>query len=163
MSKTQKATIPTDKMGKAEACQLYIEQEIQDRLAQGMKPAKIGRELHEELRKLFETNIQARTLEQRARRVATTVAGAKKDPPVTVKLGKAKTDHGISKYITFYFCPGQDEAYEAVVKYLQVPGKRHRGHPHMDLQKLVDALAALLYVENRQGGEDDTRDLQQRD
>lgn len=68
---------------KAEACQLYIEQEVKDLLAQGMEPAEIGRQLSEWVKKLFEANIQPRTLEQRARRQAksaTSVArGAEKE------------------------------------------------------------------------------------
>lgn len=61
-----------------EACQLFIEQEIKEGLAQGKTPYNIGKDLSAWVEKLFETNIPARTIEQKARRVenATNVASA---------------------------------------------------------------------------------------
>jgi hypothetical protein len=63
-------------MAHQEACQLYIEQEIKEGLAQGKKPYSIGKELSSWVEKLFKTSIPARTLEQKARRIgnATNVA-----------------------------------------------------------------------------------------
>jgi hypothetical protein len=62
-------------MAHQEACQLYIEQEIKDGLAQGKNPSSIGRELTAMIERLFEAHIPARTIEQRARRIdATNVA-----------------------------------------------------------------------------------------
>jgi len=59
-----------DVMGteKQEACQLFIEQEIQEGLAIGKTPSQIGKELVPWLQKLFEVAIPPRTIEQRARR-----------------------------------------------------------------------------------------------
>lgn len=53
---------------KAEACQLYIKQEIEDGLKQGKEPADIGREVHDWVVRVFEADIKARSVEQRARR-----------------------------------------------------------------------------------------------
>jgi hypothetical protein len=68
-------------MAHKEACQVYIEQEIQEGLAQGKTPYSIGKDLSAWVEKLFETNIPARTIEQKARRIenATNVA-----PPLTI-------------------------------------------------------------------------------
>src|SRR5665648_201024 len=58
-------------MAHQEACQLFIEQEIKDGLAQGKTPYSIGKDLSSWVEKLFETSIPARTIEQKARRVET--------------------------------------------------------------------------------------------
>jgi hypothetical protein len=55
-------------MAHHEACQLYIEQQIQDGLSEGKSPYSIGKELAAWVEKLFETSIPANTLERRARR-----------------------------------------------------------------------------------------------
>lgn len=55
-------------MARQEACQLYIEQEIQDGLAQGKTPYSIGKELAAWVEKLFETSIPADTIRKRAER-----------------------------------------------------------------------------------------------
>ena len=50
-------------MSHQEACQLYIEQEIEEGLKQGKTPYSIGKE-----EKLFEAKIMARTIESKAYR-----------------------------------------------------------------------------------------------
>ena len=60
-------------MANREACELFIEQEIKDALAQGKKPYSIGKELSAWVEKLFETNIPADTLRKRAERIGTNV------------------------------------------------------------------------------------------
>lgn len=55
-------------MAHQEACQVYIEQEIKEGLAQGKTPYSIGKDLSAWVEKLFETSIPASTLERRARR-----------------------------------------------------------------------------------------------
>jgi protein gp37 len=63
-------------MAHSEACQVYIEQEIEEGLKSGKKPGAIGKELSKWVEKLFEAKIPHRTIEQRARRTgnATNVA-----------------------------------------------------------------------------------------
>ena len=56
-------------MAHREACELLIEQEIKEGLAQGKTPYSIGKELSAWVEKLFETNIPAKTLEKRAQRI----------------------------------------------------------------------------------------------
>jgi len=55
-------------MAHKEACQLWIEQEIEEGLAQGKNPYAIGKEISTWVNKLFEEKIPARTIEQAARR-----------------------------------------------------------------------------------------------
>jgi len=57
-------------MAHQEACQLYIEQEIKEGLAQGKTPYSIGKELTAMIEKMFETSIPADTLKKRAQRMA---------------------------------------------------------------------------------------------
>jgi hypothetical protein len=52
-----------------EACQVFIEQEIQEGLAQGKTPYSIGKDLSAWVEKLFETSIPATTIEKRAERI----------------------------------------------------------------------------------------------
>lgn len=61
---------------KQEACELFIEQEIEDGLKQGKTPYSLGKEISAWLEKLFEAKVAPRTVEQRARRAenATNVA-----------------------------------------------------------------------------------------
>jgi hypothetical protein len=63
-------------MANREACEVLIEQEIKEALAQGKKPYSIGKEISKWVEKLFEANINPRTIEQRVRRIddATNVA-----------------------------------------------------------------------------------------
>lgn len=56
-------------MANRETCELYIEQEIKSGLERGRKPYQIGKELAVWIEKVFEVNIQPRTIEQRARRL----------------------------------------------------------------------------------------------
>jgi len=56
------------KMAKTEACQVFIEQEIDDGLKQGKTPYSIGRELSAWVEKLFEAKIKPTTIEKRAER-----------------------------------------------------------------------------------------------
>lgn len=51
-----------------EACQLWIEQEIDAGRANGENPHAIGKRVAQEIKKLFETKMNPRTIEQRARR-----------------------------------------------------------------------------------------------
>ena len=57
-------------MANREACELYIEQEIKDALAQGKKPWTIGKELSKWVEKLFEVTINPKTIASRAERVS---------------------------------------------------------------------------------------------
>jgi hypothetical protein len=52
-----------------EACQVYIEQEIKDGLAQGKTPYSIDKDLSAWVEKLFETSISPETLKSRAARI----------------------------------------------------------------------------------------------
>ncbi len=54
-------------MANQEACQLFIEQEIKEGLAQGKTPHSIGKELAVWVEKLFETSIPAETIRSKAR------------------------------------------------------------------------------------------------
>jgi len=56
-------------MARHEACELFIEQEIEAALKEKKQPADIGRELSEWIGKLFETKIKPRTIEQKVRRL----------------------------------------------------------------------------------------------
>lgn len=61
-----------------EACQLWIEQEIDAGLDRGDTPYAIGQLIAKEVEKLFEVKMEPRTIEQRARRqTATNVASPK--------------------------------------------------------------------------------------
>ena len=53
-------------MANQEACELYIEQEIQDGLDRGLIPYSIGKNISEWVAKLFEVKIKPKTIEQRA-------------------------------------------------------------------------------------------------
>jgi hypothetical protein len=67
-----------------EACQVWIEQEIDTGLAEGKNPHAIGQLIAKEVEKLFEVKIKPRTIEQRARRQnskdATNVASDENQP-----------------------------------------------------------------------------------
>jgi len=60
-------------MTHSEACQLFIEQEIKEGLAQGKTPYSIGKELTAMVEKMFEVTIPADTLRKRAGRIGTNV------------------------------------------------------------------------------------------
>ncbi len=51
-------------MANKEACEVYIEQQIEEGLADGKPPAKIGKEVASWVGKLFQTTIASRTIEQ---------------------------------------------------------------------------------------------------
>lgn len=55
-------------MANFEACQLLIEQEIDEAISKGKKPHTIGKQLSELVDKLFEAKIPASTLKKRAER-----------------------------------------------------------------------------------------------
>ena len=52
----------------SEACELYVEQEIESGLAEGKTPYKIGQELSNWIAKLFEVRLKPDTLKKRAER-----------------------------------------------------------------------------------------------
>jgi len=72
-----------------EACQLFIEQQIEEGLGEGKTPYSIGKELAVWLERLFDAKVPARTIEQRARRTegknATNVAPCVTPEPVSEK------------------------------------------------------------------------------
>ncbi len=53
---------------KAEACQLYIQQEIDSRLADGKTPGKLAEEIVKEVETLFEATVKHATIKKRAQR-----------------------------------------------------------------------------------------------
>jgi|GEM_PF-2659085 hypothetical protein len=69
-----------DKLAKQQACQLWIEQQIDGLISMGQKPADIGRQIAEEVNRIFSVCYDPRTIEQRARRVITP---RKPDKPAT--------------------------------------------------------------------------------
>ncbi len=68
-----------DKNFKQEACQLYIEQEIEARLELGKTPGKIGKELTKEISTLFESKVKPATIKKRAQRIGTNVPKSNRD------------------------------------------------------------------------------------
>jgi hypothetical protein len=153
---------------RSEACELYVQQEIKDGLAKGLKPAEIGREVSTWVTKIFETIIPPRTLEQRARR-ATSVAETKAAPnylslddhpkePSPIWLGTRftpQTKHGEAKFLTFYFPPGHFDDYDFVLAHLQEKGKRFKKHPHIDSKRLVVLLKLGLEAEKAKQEKED--------
>jgi hypothetical protein len=87
-------------MAKQEACELYIEQEIKEGLAQGKTPYSIGKDLSAWVEKLWETNIPQGTLERRARRVNAKIGTNVRIPPTVRNLSEnqdnqvAEVTHG---------------------------------------------------------------------
>lgn len=76
-------------MANREACELFIEQEINEGLKKGKTPYSIGQELSEWVVKYFEVRIKPRTLEQRARRQdATNVAKKSKNEREFEEIGE---------------------------------------------------------------------------
>ena len=55
-------------MANREACELYIEQQIEEALEEGKTPYLIGKEISTMIERIFETKIPPRTLESRAAR-----------------------------------------------------------------------------------------------
>ena len=75
-----------DKNFRQEACQLYLEQEIDDRLAEGKTPGKIGKELTKEIEKLFEARVKPATIKKRAQRRKGTSVPSKKNTGTDVPI-----------------------------------------------------------------------------
>lgn len=65
-----------DRLAKQQACQLFIEQEIEKGLAKGDSTYQIGKEVAKWIEKLFQAKVRPETIEERARRIkiATNVA-----------------------------------------------------------------------------------------
>ena len=59
-----------DKLAKQQACQLFIEQEIEKGLAAGKTKYAIGHEIAAWIKKFFEADVKPSTIEKRAQRVA---------------------------------------------------------------------------------------------
>ncbi|TEU00627.1 MAG: hypothetical protein E3J23_01980 [Candidatus Stahlbacteria bacterium] len=57
-----------DRNFKQEACQVYIEQEIDVKLEEGMTPSEIGKELTKEVNILFKSAVKPATIKKRAQR-----------------------------------------------------------------------------------------------
>ena len=66
---------------KQEACQLYIEQEIEKGLSEGKTAYSLGKEIAVWIEKLFEVKMKPRTIEKRADRI-------KEDLATNVAIGK---------------------------------------------------------------------------
>jgi len=60
--------MPTEKLAKQEACQLFIEQEIEEGLEKGQTPYAIGKEVAIWIEKLFQAKVKPKTIMERARR-----------------------------------------------------------------------------------------------
>lgn len=56
-------------MANREACELYIEQQIEEALEEGKTPYSIGKELSSMIERIFETKMPPKTLEKRAGRI----------------------------------------------------------------------------------------------
>ena len=95
------------RLEKQEACQLYIEQEIEEGLRKGQTPYHIGKELAVWIEKLFETKIPAETIKSRAYRQQVGLnepsdstpendkeIGEKPDKPVIVRNDSGQFDKG---------------------------------------------------------------------
>jgi len=113
-------------MAIAEACQLWIEQrieeELQDKDETGKSLREIGRELAAEIEKVFEAKVKPGTLAERARRMAATnVAGA--EPPATMPVQGGNSGNKLSpqevvkevdalvkKGKVFFYCQGLTRA-----------------------------------------------------
>ena len=69
-----------NQMANPEACELWIEQRIEEEQDKGTSHPEIGRIIGAEIVKLFEAKIQARTIEQRSRRIVATNVAAPPTP-----------------------------------------------------------------------------------
>lgn len=84
-------------MAHSEACQLYIEQEIKEGLAQGKTPYSIGKELSSWVEKLFETNIPPETLKSRAYELQKKIGGNQPNAITATpacEIPKNQVEHG---------------------------------------------------------------------
>ena len=79
-------------MAHSEACQLFIEQQIKEGLAEGKSAYSIGKELTAMIARMFEASIPAETLRTRARRIKGTLnykkphTGQMTAPPITPSI-----------------------------------------------------------------------------
>ena len=78
-------------MANQEACELWIEQRIEEEQAKGTSHPEIGRIIGAEIVKLFEAKIQARTIEQRSRRISATNVAS----PPTPESSKENQDNQV--------------------------------------------------------------------
>lgn len=75
-----------------EACQLWLQQEVEAGLKEGKKPYTLGKEISKAIAKHFETYIKPETIEKRAERI-------KKENPTNVgKKSKAPINKGSQKF-----------------------------------------------------------------
>ena len=72
-------------MANREACEVFIEQEIETGLEEGKTPYSIGKELSDWIAKLFEVRISPRTLESRAYRKNTSNEAKESKTPKTIE------------------------------------------------------------------------------
>jgi len=70
---------------RAEACQVYLEQEIKDRLSRGKTAYQVAKELVPELEQLFEAQVAHGTVEKRAQRIRTKVNSVRTDKVNSVR------------------------------------------------------------------------------
>lgn len=71
-----------DRLAKQQACQLFIEQEIEKGLAEGKTHRQIGRELTALIKKYFEAEVKPETIARRADRIASATNVAPELTPV---------------------------------------------------------------------------------
>ncbi len=88
-----------DKSLKQEACQLYIEQEIETGLADGKTAYKIGKELTKEIEQLFEAKVNPGTIEKRAQRIRTNVRKSELENTDKIRTNNVRTDKSKLKKI----------------------------------------------------------------
>ena len=81
-----------DKKADAEACALWMDQRIEEEQANGLEHAEIGRIVAQEVLKVFEARVAARTIEQRSRRLAATNV-AESSTPSSSKKKQGKQHH----------------------------------------------------------------------
>ncbi len=62
-----------EKLAKQQACQLFIEQEIEKGLSSGKTTYAIGKEVAQWIQKLFEVKVKPVTIQRRAERMVTNV------------------------------------------------------------------------------------------
>ena len=56
-------------MAHSEACQLYIEEQVKEKLAEGKTPTEVAKEVFNQIKGLFEVTIPVETLRSRARHI----------------------------------------------------------------------------------------------
>jgi len=78
-------------MANREACEIYIEQEIESGLEDGKTPYQVGKELSDWVAKLFEVRIAPGTIQKRAERI--------KEPLKTNVVKKSNTVTNSAPYV----------------------------------------------------------------